>query len=481
MGAKGSITPNVRLRKEMAVGKHGKVLGCYVNTMPLRIIGVCSKCVEIFNVYTGNRMEVYNTEGEILCTAYDKSSQTVIIGETKGNVKLLSAINLSVFLQMAVGMTAINIGISSILKVDTVLYIGLSIGVIKKISYTGKELASFQSIMENKKVELLENANDSILGYPHVSLYAPIKYLKFDNKANKLIVSYYHIYKNTDNKIAQLTTNYIAVYDNSNGQLIGEMATSINAVNAMELLITKGYCATIEGTDNTLYLYDYANAMKPLLKFNLDISQLMKDSTAISMQIIPNNQAILETHQTSVQLPGTEYFIMIGFNDGKILSSTYSITTNSENKIEMEWTPQFLFSHKLPSNSQVKNGYDPLYFGISTLYLDPLLDVCLGGDQDGNILVAQKAVSGMLSKSRSVSIPDKSFISSAKDILRKIKNGIPSVLSRLSSKMRSAVIRKPEDEVEMQQSVEVNKKEMSPTIGEIGIEIGSNEMKSNKQ
>ena len=478
MGAKGSITPNVRMRKEMVTGWHGKVLGCYINTVPLRIIGVCSKCVEIFNVYTGNRMESYNTDGEILCTAYDKSSQTVVIGETKGVVKLLSAINLSVFLQMAIEMTGINIGISSILKVDTFLYIGLSIGIIKKISYTGKELACFQSILENKKVEILDNSKDALLGYPHISLYAPIKYLKYDSKSNRLLVCYHHLYKNTDNKIARLVTNYIAVYDNSSGKLIGEMPTSVNSVSAFELLIARGYCATIEGSDNTLYIYDYANTITPLLKFNLDIAQLMKDSIAISMQVIPNNQAIISAHNSLAQLSGAEYFIMLGFNDGKILSSTYCININSDNKIEMEWTPQFLFTHKLPT-TQAKNSYDSAYFGISALYLDPLLDVCLGGDQDGDILVAQKAVSVMLSHNRSVAALDKSFVNSAKDILRRIKEGIPRILSRISGKMRASVIRKP-DEVEMHASVEESKKEMAPAISEINIDIGGNEAKSNK-
>ena len=147
MGAENSFISNVTLKAHARKGHRGRVIATFIDSYLMRIIGVCSTGAETFNCFNGLRIHVYNTTEDIMSAYYDTKKQLLVIGQIKGNIKVLTASNLRVIIELSITKAKIYPSVSSIYECDNILVAGYSNGMAKKFTLDGKELAYFSPIM----------------------------------------------------------------------------------------------------------------------------------------------------------------------------------------------------------------------------------------------------------------------------------------------------------------------------------------------
>jgi len=72
---------SLRLKKEAINGRHGRVIGCFIDPTCDTIIGVCPSCIEIFSLLNGERIALYNTLENITCAHHDFTKSLIVIGQ----------------------------------------------------------------------------------------------------------------------------------------------------------------------------------------------------------------------------------------------------------------------------------------------------------------------------------------------------------------------------------------------------------------
>ena len=394
--------------------------------------------MENINAVTGKEVCKYISEEEITCSDFNQSKRLIAIGCKTGSFILLDSGSLSLLKDLLPGINTPNAPQLSITAISCVpkdyIIVGYSNGVGKKYIYGGEGEAEcfmpnlalspqtsmyMQKVQGNKSEEVgVEEAEhteelDRNIGAMDKDiniLYPSVKHISISEAENRVILGYEKDLIDENKTTTELEHPYIFFYSTETGILNGEISTSGSSdIYSMDIIPKKQLLITLS-KGNLLRIF-HMQELTLMMQFSASLPGICENNSILSMRILPITPRLTNIYtqgDMSISTPKQIYpppensnsnsnehregdVLFLGLDNGNILSSTL-LLTEVDDKLRMQWLPVNLYTSG-GGKYGTPNTPDKATHRILRIWVDPLIDVLITGDQFCGIRLFEKIVS----------------------------------------------------------------------------------------